>query len=111
MEAKAARIKDWVTNKLRDLEEQNEHLKAQNEIANEQMEALRKRLEQLQANRKSAGTATSARTSVVVAAAAETEVRAERSWLPGGSLKCRPSAAVREISWTILADGWLSRSV
>ena len=49
VEAKAARIKDWVTNKLRELEEQNAHLKAQNAKASDQMELLRNRLEQLQA--------------------------------------------------------------
>eukprot|EP00095_Tigriopus_kingsejongensis_P006146 maker-scaffold730_size105374-snap-gene-0.18 protein:Tk06146 transcript:maker-scaffold730_size105374-snap-gene-0.18-mRNA-1 annotation:"EG:34F3.1" len=60
VEAKAARIKDWVTNKLRELEEQNQHLKVQNAHCTEQMELLRKRLEQLQvmgasvANHKSA---------------------------------------------------------
>ena len=48
MEAKAARIKDWVTNKLRELEDQNAHLKVQNAKANDQMELLRNRLEQLQ---------------------------------------------------------------
>ena len=48
VEAKAARIKDWVTNKLRELEEQNAHLKVQNAKANDQMELLRNRLEQLQ---------------------------------------------------------------
>ena len=48
VEAKAARIKDWVTNKLRELEDQNQHLKVQNIHCNEQMELLRKRLEQLQ---------------------------------------------------------------
>eukprot|EP00092_Neocalanus_flemingeri_P001971 GFUD01002103.1.p1 GENE.GFUD01002103.1~~GFUD01002103.1.p1 ORF type:complete len:1505 (+),score=292.95 GFUD01002103.1:136-4515(+) len=48
VEAKAARIKDWVTNKLRELEEQNQHLREQNAYCNEQMELLRNRLEQLQ---------------------------------------------------------------
>ena len=48
VEAKAARIKDWVTNKLRELEDQNAHLKVQNAKANDQMELLRNRLEQLQ---------------------------------------------------------------
>ena len=57
VEAKAARIKDWVTNKLRDLEEQNEHLKAQNERATAQMEILRQKLEQLQIDRDAAATA------------------------------------------------------
>lgn len=37
VEAKAARIKDWVTNKLRELEEQNAHLKAQNAKASDQV--------------------------------------------------------------------------
>ena len=48
VEAKAARIKDWVTNKLRELEEQNQHLREQNAYCNEQMELLRTRLEQIQ---------------------------------------------------------------
>ena len=48
VEAKAARVKDWVTNKLRELEDQNAHLKVQNAKANDQMELLRNRLEQLQ---------------------------------------------------------------
>ena len=37
VEAKAARIKDWVTNKLKELEEQNAHLKAQNAKASDQV--------------------------------------------------------------------------
>ena len=49
VEAKAARIKDWVTNKLRELEEQNQHLRAQNAHCNDQMDLLKNRLEQLQA--------------------------------------------------------------
>ena len=48
VEAKAARIKDWVTNKLKELEEQNQHLREQNAHCNEQMDLLRNRLEQLQ---------------------------------------------------------------
>ena len=48
MEAKAARIKDWVTNKLKELEEQNQHLREQNAHCNEQMDLLRTRLDQLQ---------------------------------------------------------------
>ena len=60
VEQKAARIKDWVTNKLRDLEEQNEHLKAQNERANAQMEILRQKLEQLQIDRDSAAASSAA---------------------------------------------------
>ena len=48
MEAKAARIKDWVTNKLKELEEQNQHLREQNVHCNEQMDLLRTRLDQLQ---------------------------------------------------------------
>jgi hypothetical protein len=48
VEAKAARIKDWVTNKLKELEEQNRHLRQQNAHCNDQMDLLKDRLEQLQ---------------------------------------------------------------
>lgn len=41
MEAKAARIKEWVTNKLRELEQQNQHLREQNNKCNQQLELLR----------------------------------------------------------------------
>lgn len=41
VEVKAARIKEWVTNKLRELEEQNQHLKEQNNKCNQQLELLR----------------------------------------------------------------------
>lgn len=41
MEAKAARIKEWVTNKLRELEEQNQLLREQNIKCNQQLELLR----------------------------------------------------------------------
>ncbi|XP_032788772.1 pleckstrin homology domain-containing family H member 2 isoform X2 [Daphnia magna] len=47
VEAKAAKIKEWVTNKLKDLEEQNQHLREQNQKCNEQLELLRSRLRQL----------------------------------------------------------------
>ncbi|XP_076360493.1 uncharacterized protein CG43867-like isoform X3 [Tachypleus tridentatus] len=47
VEAKAAKIKEWVTNKLKDLEEQNQHLREQNEKCNEQLELLKNRLVQL----------------------------------------------------------------
>ncbi|CAG7732532.1 unnamed protein product, partial [Allacma fusca] len=47
VEEKAARIKDWVSNKLRDLEEQNEHLREQNQKCETQLELLRSRLTQL----------------------------------------------------------------
>jgi len=40
VEAKAARIKDWVTNKLRELEEQNAHLKLQNAKASDQVKYM-----------------------------------------------------------------------
>ena len=73
VEAKAARIKDWVTNKLRDLEEQNEHLKVQNERANAHMEILRQKLEQLQIDRDAAAAASSAAAAVTTAAAATAE--------------------------------------
>ncbi|XP_033220742.1 uncharacterized protein CG43867 [Belonocnema kinseyi] len=41
VEAKAARIKEWVTNKLRELEHQNQHLREQNNKCNQQLELLR----------------------------------------------------------------------
>ncbi|XP_055915623.1 uncharacterized protein CG43867 isoform X9 [Eupeodes corollae] len=41
VEAKAAKIKEWVTNKLRELEEQNQHLREQNVKCNQQLELLR----------------------------------------------------------------------
>lgn len=41
VEAKAAKIKEWVTNKLRDLEEQNQVLREQNIKCNQQLELLR----------------------------------------------------------------------
>lgn len=41
VEAKAARIKEWVTNKLRELEQQNQHLREQNIRCNQQLELLR----------------------------------------------------------------------
>ncbi|XP_067143938.1 uncharacterized protein CG43867-like isoform X2 [Centruroides vittatus] len=47
VEAKAAKIKEWVTNKLKELEEQNQHLRQQNQKCNEQLELLKNRLTQL----------------------------------------------------------------
>jgi pleckstrin homology domain-containing family H len=41
VEAKAAKIKEWVTNKLRDLEEQNQVLREQNIKCNQQLELLK----------------------------------------------------------------------
>lgn len=41
VEAKAAKIKEWVTNKLRDLEEQNQVLREQNIKCTQQLELLR----------------------------------------------------------------------
>lgn len=41
VEAKAARIKEWVTNKLKELEQQNQHLREQNNKCNQQLELLR----------------------------------------------------------------------
>lgn len=41
VEAKAARIKEWVTNKLRELEQQNQQLREQNDRCNQQLELLR----------------------------------------------------------------------
>ncbi|XP_060531938.1 uncharacterized protein CG43867 isoform X3 [Cylas formicarius] len=44
VEAKAARIKEWVTNKLKELEQQNQHLREQNIKCNQQLELLRNHL-------------------------------------------------------------------
>lgn len=41
VEEKAAKIKEWVTNKLRELEEQNQVLREQNVKCNQQLELLR----------------------------------------------------------------------
>lgn len=41
VEAKAAKIKLWVTNKLRELEQQNQLLREQNVKCNQQLELLR----------------------------------------------------------------------
>lgn len=41
VEAKAARIKEWVTNKLRELEQQNQVLREQNIKCNQQLELLK----------------------------------------------------------------------
>ncbi|KAI8432054.1 hypothetical protein MSG28_004573 [Choristoneura fumiferana] len=41
VEAKAARIKEWVTNKLKELEQQNQQLREQNQRCNQQLELLR----------------------------------------------------------------------
>lgn len=41
VEAKAAKIKEWVTNKLRELEQQNQLLREQNVKCNQQLELLR----------------------------------------------------------------------
>lgn len=51
VEAKAARIKEWVTNKLRDLEAQNQHLREQNHKCNQQLELLRRHMAQLSADK------------------------------------------------------------
>ncbi|CAH0561141.1 unnamed protein product [Brassicogethes aeneus] len=44
VEAKAARIKEWVTNKLKELEQQNQTLKEQNIKCNQQLELLKNHL-------------------------------------------------------------------
>lgn len=41
VEVKAARIKEWVTNKLRELEEQNRLLREQNVKCNQQLDLLK----------------------------------------------------------------------
>lgn len=44
VEAKAARIKEWVTNKLKELEQQNQTLREQNIKCNQQLELLKNHL-------------------------------------------------------------------
>nr|XP_042909382.1 uncharacterized protein CG43867 [Parasteatoda tepidariorum] len=44
VEAKASKIKEWVTNKLKELEEQNFHLREENKKCNAQLDVLKKRL-------------------------------------------------------------------
>ncbi|KAL1138524.1 hypothetical protein AAG570_008587 [Ranatra chinensis] len=51
VEAKAARIKEWVTNKLRELEAQNQHLREQNHRCNQQLELLRRHMADLNPDR------------------------------------------------------------
>ncbi|XP_039294127.1 uncharacterized protein CG43867-like [Nilaparvata lugens] len=60
VEAKAARIKEWVTNKLRELEAQNQHLREQNHKCNQQLELLRRHMAQLSAERSVANLSTAA---------------------------------------------------
>ena len=50
VEVKAAKIKEWVTNKLRELEEQNQLLREQNVKCNQQLELLRNHISTTQAN-------------------------------------------------------------
>ncbi|KAG8198398.1 hypothetical protein JTE90_021640 [Oedothorax gibbosus] len=47
VEDKAAKIKEWVTNKLKELEDQNQYLREQNTKCNVQLELLKSRLTQL----------------------------------------------------------------
>ncbi|ETN62339.1 plekhh1 [Anopheles darlingi] len=51
--AKAAKIKEWVTNKLRELEEQNQLLREQNIKCNQQLELLRNHIATTQSSRHS----------------------------------------------------------
>lgn len=45
VEAKAAKIKEWVANKLKELEDQNEKLRQENRMYNEQLKSLETRLQ------------------------------------------------------------------
>ncbi|GIY83075.1 uncharacterized protein CG43867 [Caerostris darwini] len=47
VEDKAAKIKEWVTNKLKELEEQNQYLREQNQKCNVQLDLLKNRLTHL----------------------------------------------------------------
>ncbi|GFW57015.1 transposable element Tcb2 transposase [Trichonephila clavipes] len=44
VEDKAAKIKEWITNKLKELEEQNQHLREENQKCNVQLELLKNHL-------------------------------------------------------------------
>lgn len=63
VEEKAAKIKEWVTNKLRELEEQNQVLREQNVKCNQQLELLRNHLA-TQSNRNSSIAAAPVRSSL-----------------------------------------------
>ena len=63
VEAKAARIKEWVTNKLKELEAQNQHLREQNIKCNQQLELLRRHMAQLNSDRLAESFVSSARSS------------------------------------------------
>ncbi|XP_058061426.1 uncharacterized protein CG43867 [Anopheles bellator] len=62
--AKAAKIKEWVTNKLRELEEQNQLLREQNIKCNQQLELLRNHIATSQSTRHSSAAAQPVRTSL-----------------------------------------------
>ena len=61
-------FQDWVTNKLKELEEQNRHLREQNAHCNDQMDLLKGRLEQLQemANTRKSNSRSGSRSSSVI---------------------------------------------
>lgn len=81
VEAKAARIKEWVTNKLRDLEAQNQHLREQNLKCNQQLELLRRHMAQLSIGRLN-------ETGTIPAAVAETATSPPCSLSLASSVNC-----------------------
>lgn len=96
VEAKAARIKEWVTNKLRDLEAQNQHLREQNHKCNQQLELLRKHMAQLSAGR--FAESVSAVTESTSSAVAPSSVSASRptSFPRGNSIEATQNITERE---------------
>ncbi|GFY52781.1 uncharacterized protein CG43867 [Trichonephila inaurata madagascariensis] len=61
VEAKASKIKEWVTNKLKELEEQNYTLREENKKCNSQLELLKKRLSQMSQQKEKNNTEDSSR--------------------------------------------------
>ncbi|XP_035220095.1 leucine zipper putative tumor suppressor 2-like, partial [Stegodyphus dumicola] len=61
VEAKASKIKEWVTNKLKELEEQNYQLREENKKCNAQLELLKKRLSQMSQQKEKNNTEDSSR--------------------------------------------------
>ncbi|KAG8186143.1 hypothetical protein JTE90_022731 [Oedothorax gibbosus] len=61
VEAKASKIKEWVTNKLKELEEQNFHLREENKKFNSQLELLKKRMSQIAQSKEKNNTEDSSR--------------------------------------------------
>lgn len=92
VEAKAARIKEWVTNKLRELEAQNQHLREQNHKCNQQLELLRRHMAQLSAERSctAAAAAANAASPAVAESRPNSLLRANSTGSTRGLLEVEP---------------------